>query len=280
MRARRDSSAPAACSGAPLLPSEDAPVALTRQLRVMLRRRATGARPPALLIYGQGRTGSTLLGSLLASHPRMTFGNEVLRGPVRWPLNYLEGLRAGSAPSSYSCHIKPYHLTQFQGISDVRGFLSAAHGKGWRLLHLRREDTLRHVLSNVSRNANARSHFTAGDGHATALVHVDPADLLYWMEQRDAEATREVETLIGLPHIQVSYERDLLPGAEAWVSVTKRVFDALGLPPHKVGTALRQINQGPLETLVSNYDEVVECVASSRFAHLLPDRPGSGQSQG
>jgi hypothetical protein len=62
-------------------PPEGRPVPLHRQARVLLRSWRQ-APPPGFLIYGQGRSGSTLLGELLGSHPQVCFADEVLRGRV------------------------------------------------------------------------------------------------------------------------------------------------------------------------------------------------------
>ena len=68
-----------------LLPPELPPVPLGLQARICARGlvKPTGGRP--YLLYGQGRLGSTLLGTLLSSHPDVAFGNEVLRASVRAP---------------------------------------------------------------------------------------------------------------------------------------------------------------------------------------------------
>jgi LPS sulfotransferase NodH len=240
-------------------------------VRVCGRGLLTRHGPRPFLLYGQGRLGSTLLGSLLSSHPQVTFGNEVLRGPVRAPGLYLQGLRARAGDRHYGCHVKPYHLTDFQGIDDPARWLRARHRAGWLVVHLQRRNTLLHVLSNVTRNAMTRSHFQQGDGQQVPRIAVDTAELLTWMQHRSAGAEAERLALVGLPVQEVVYEDDLLPGPETWAAVTARLFAALDLAPCPVDTSLRKINPRRLEDFVANADEVRAAVAASRFADCVAD---------
>ncbi len=252
-----------------LLPPELPPVPLWLQARISARGlgRTVAGRP--YLLYGQGRLGSTLLGTLLSSHPDVAFGNEVLRAAVRAPGAYLNGLRARSSARHYGCHVKPYHLTDFQGVDDPRRWLGRRHEEGWLLVHLQRRNTLLHVLSNMTRNQMATSHFVAGDGREVPRLVVDTGDLLRWMGLRAQAVQDELLQLSGLPALPVVYEDDLLPGPAAWAEVTARLFTALGVEPCDVGSSLRKINPTRLEDFVENADEVRAAVADSPHAACL-----------
>jgi LPS sulfotransferase NodH len=260
---------PGTSSARPVLPAELPPIPLRLQARVSVRGllRQHGGRP--YLMYGQGRLGSTLLGTLLSSHPEVAFGNEVLRAPVRAPGAWVNGLRSRSAATHYGCHVKPYHLTDFQGLDHPARWLRRRYEEGWLILHLQRRNTLLHVLSNVSRNRMATSHFRHGDGREVPRVTVDTVDLLAWMAHRTAGVEEELAALHGLPVIDVVYEDDLLPGPDAWATVTGRVFAELGVEPCEVGSSLRKINPSRLEDFVDNAAEVRAAVAASRYARCL-----------
>ena len=251
------------------LPHELPPVPFGLQARIIARglRRPTGGRP--YLMYGQGRLGSTLLGTLLSSHPDVAFGNEVLRAPVKAPGAYVNGLRARATAAHYGCHVKPYHLTDFQGVDDPGRWLRRRHEEGWLLLHLQRRNTLLHVLSNATRDQMAASHFHQGDGLEVPRVTVDAVDLLLWMSRRAAGIEDERRHLRGLPVLEVVYEDDLLPGQAEWTRVAGRVFAELGVAPCEVGSSLRKINPGRLEDFVDNADEVRTAVAASPYAACL-----------
>lgn len=259
----------------PPLPEELPPVPLAIEVKVAARA-ARAALPPLgrpgagkLLIFGQGRTGSTLLGELLASHPDFEFGNELLRPRVRWPLVYLEGRRAEHPRGGFGVHIKPYHLTDFQGVSNLRHWLERAHRRGWTVVHLYRENLLRQVLSTSSLIAmGGVSHLRTGDRTGPPRLSVDPAELLHWMDLRARSRAAETQALIGVPHETVSYERDLLTG-QRWQSLAERLWSSVGLSPVPVTTSLRKINSDSLPALLLNYDEVAAALRGSPYERFL-----------
>jgi LPS sulfotransferase NodH len=261
----------------PRLPEELPPVRLGLELRGSVRLRLARLRSlisgnsdgqRKLLIFGQGRTGSTLLGDLLASHPQFHFGNELLRARTRWPAAYLEGLRAAHEDKVFCAHVKPYHLTDFQDVEDVAGWLRRMHDNGWVIAHLQRHDVVRHALSNFSRNAVGVSHFTSTDARRTPRLVVDPAELLTWVDARSQIAAWERELLAGLEHHVVVYERDLQQ-PEQWQPTANRLWAAVGLTPVPVMTQLRKINPQSLRDLLVNYDEVASSLEGTAYAQFL-----------
>ena len=250
-------------------PPEGPPVGRREQARVLLRSFRPPSPPRSFLIYGQGRTGSTLLGELIGSHPDVDFGDEVLKGRVRAPLQYLEGLRREAAPRSYGVHVKPAHLAVSQGVADRGRWLRAAARRGWLVIHLKRENVLRHVLSNATMHASGASHFRGEGGKHVGAVTVDVPLLLRHMEGRALSARQEEQELEGIDHLTVTYERDLLAGEERWAAVSAQVYEALGREPYVPTTSLRRINKGALPELIANYDEVAAAVSGTQWAALL-----------
>jgi LPS sulfotransferase NodH len=251
------------------LPPEAPPVPLAHQLRAAVHGLLPRATPRPFLIYAQGRTGSTLLGNLLGSHPQVEYADEVLNGRVLRPHLHLQGLRKAYAPATYGVHVKPYHLTRSQGIEDRAGFLRRCADRGWLVVHLRRENVLRHVLSNVTRSATGAWHFHTDDGRASAQVVVDVESVLSYMRSRALLAQQEERDVEGLDVVRVSYERDLLPGEAGWDAVAAEVFGRLGLPAAHVTTSLRRINQGSLADIVANHHELAAAVSAAGWGDLL-----------
>ncbi|MDX6273451.1 MAG: hypothetical protein QOJ92_661 [Frankiales bacterium] len=252
----------------PRLPEELPPVPLQAELRLLVASTRAKRVPAKLLVFGQGRTGSTLLGDLLASHPGFHFGNELLRARTRWPARYLEGLRTRHAGQVFCAHVKPYHLTDFQDVEDVSGWLRTMARRGWVIAHLQRHDVLRHALSNFTRNAVGVSHFKDSDARSAPRLVVRPEDLRTWMDARARMAAWERELVSGLPHETVVYERDLLP-PEAWQPTADRLWSAVGLSPVPVTTKLRKINPASLRDLLDNYDEVAASLQGTPYSQFL-----------
>jgi hypothetical protein len=135
------------------------------------------------------------------------------------------------------------------------------------VIHLRRENLLRHVLSNITAIERDSYHDRSGEGDRNA-VRVDPEDLLHWMQRREHAGADEAAALARVPHLALTYEHDLQePGR--WPTTMKQVFDFLDLEPVEVSTNLHRTNPGRLDELVTNYDEVRAAVTKAGYARYL-----------
>jgi LPS sulfotransferase NodH len=221
------------------------------------------------VLFAQGRTGSTLLGDLLGSHPDVYFGDEPLRSRVRSTRLAVERMRWRHARHAVGFHVKIYQLTGDQGISDPGAWLRGMYRHGWRVIALRRDNVLRQVLSNMTAQAVNRYEDRAGAG-GNVSVHVDPDDLLHWMNVRRQLGEDEAAALDGIPHLALSYERDL-ENAASWPATMQRVFGHLDLDAVPVATNLHRQNPGAVVDLVANYAEVKSALTGTEFAPFLDD---------
>jgi LPS sulfotransferase NodH len=221
------------------------------------------------VLFAQGRTGSTLLGDLLRSHPEVYFADEILAEPVRSTRYVAERMRWRHARHAVGFHVKIYQLSDVQGVTDAGSWLQGMHRHGWRLITLRRQNLLRQVLSNMTAQLTNRYEDRSGDGEFVRVrPHINPDELLHWMGLRAAAGRDEAAALDGVPHLALSYEQDL-QDASTWESTMKRVFGHLDLAPVPVVTNLRRQNEGELPSLIANYDEVKRAVTETEYARYL-----------
>lgn len=108
-------------------------------------RKLLGVSGPSIrfVIYGQGRSGSSLLLDLIGSHPEVYCESEIFHRKVAGrlvnPWDYLLA-RADLAPKPvYGCKMKIYQVTEDQGIEDPHRFMLDLHAAGWKVVHLVRE---------------------------------------------------------------------------------------------------------------------------------------------
>lgn len=219
------------------------------------------------ILFAQGRTGSTLLGDLLRSNSEVFFGDEILATRVASPRLRVEAMRWRHARHAAGFHVKIYQLTEEQGVSDVGAWLRGMHQSGWRMVALRRENLLRHVLSNMTAIATDSYHDRSGAGDAVKL-HVEPDHLIHWMTRRQQVGVDEAAALAGVPHLALTYERDLQDSA-TWAATTSRLFAHLDLPAVDVATNLRRTNVGALSDLITNYAEIKSALTGTEFAQYL-----------
>jgi LPS sulfotransferase NodH len=224
---------------------------------MLLKRR----REVAVLIFAQGRTGSTLLESMLTGSGHFVGKGEVLGkgwSRVRFPLAYIRGLAKRHAPRNFVAHLKIYHLTEDRenaGASRVDPglFLRELVANGWRIIYLRRADPVRQFISTEV--ANARGHYHKFDDRPeTTLVTIDRERLIETVQWRDKIHEEERRALEGIEHLEIVYERDLLD-PERHQATLDRTLDYLGLERSPAKTRLRKLNARPLREVIANYDE-------------------------
>ena len=212
--------------------------------------------PVRFVIFAQGRTGSTLLTSTLNSHPRITCQDEILGQPRAFPMRFVENAARASNDRCFGFHVKIYQLTSWQRVDDVHGWLSALQGRGWKILYLRRENLLRHVVSNVFAEAAGSWHHRTGAATKRPDRITLPLDRLRGgIEGRRRNLAAERGALEGLDHLELVYERDLeVPEAQA--DTFARIQSYLGVDTVALSPSLRKAVAKPLDELLENYDEV------------------------
>lgn len=238
---------------------------------------ALQARHPAparkFVIFAQGRTGSTLLTSTLNSHPSIRCDDEILIVPRARPLSFIE-MSARLAPTTaYGFHVKITQLLAWQRIRDVAGFLAHMEGGGWTILYLRRENILRHVISNVFAEAIGAYHIS-GSGAGKALpdrINLPLDRLAYEMHLRTELGEAERAALRGRAHTELVYEHDLqIPEQQTETFV--RLQGAIGVPRADLSPSLRKMVVAPLADLLTNYDEVADWMRRNPdYRHHLDD---------
>lgn len=222
-------------------------------------------RPPkdvCVLIFGQGRTGSTLLEDLLCSTGHFVKHGELLNKPgetIRFPAAYLKGRARRLRAGGFICHVKPSHLRDDRervGARplDLQAFIGSMTKEGFRIIHLKRSDRIGQFLSQ--RMAEARGcYHKFDDAPETRRVTIDRKQLEWWLERRRARDDREAAALDGFETIEVEYDADLADPA-AHQATVDRILDSLALPPRRAGTSLRKVNRRPMRDIVENYDEL------------------------
>lgn len=238
--------------------------------RLLLRPRA----PVRFVIFGQGRSGSSLLVDLLDSHPDIYCEGEHLHVThnvffgAPSVLAFADGRSRMVGAQAYGFKFKIYQLFQ-QGIGDPQKFLNDLHAQGWKIIHLRRQNVLRQVLSNFVLERRGHPHLMVGKQIDPNLFpfRVDPHAALFMLEDRIRLLKQESEVLRNLPHLEIVYERDLAKVSDREISLN-RILDFLGLSHQLLSTKLQRVSSDNIRDMVENYDELqAEVVARghSRF---------------
>lgn len=258
------------------------PSGVKHSLRQVVAHAASLTPEPAtrrVLIFAQGRTGSTLLEQLLGSTGHFRTGGELLghgRAGVWSPVAHVDGMARYHRRDNYVCHVKVYHLGPDREQAgrapvDPGDFLHELHDRGWDVVYLRREDRVRHALSNMVAEARGSYHKRDGGAESTTIV-VDRADLVRRIEARAGREEQERLALQRVPHLELVYERDLRAATSQQPTVD-RVLRHAGLEPREATTELRRINSRSLRSVVRNYDDFAEWVRELGWGSSLDRGP-------
>ena len=224
------------------------------------------------ILFGMGRTGSTLLASLLNSHPQICcegelFGREQwpsFQQPIRrlwqhypWPLLvYRQGytrLLRHKPVYGFKLHTK-LHGPQ---IADTAGFLPRAACHGWKIIYLERQVLYNQVISALMTRQTGRyfgSHLEPEQFIPIELSTGAFRDAL----QQSLSIRRHQRTLLAqIPHLKVTYEADLAH-ERSWSATVGRICAYLDLPsPVSVKTKVSKPWRQPYPELIRNYADLL-----------------------
>lgn len=243
-----------------------------RQLVEWYRQERPPLAPRRFAIFCRGRSGSTVLTSLLNAVEGIHCDKEILRLPVEEPRLHIDALCARSEAPCYGFKILSYQLKDVQPIADGPAFLRDLLDSGFRLLYLRRTNLLRHALSNIA----AREHGfhvlknEPGSAPAERRLTVEPEQVLQWMRGSDGLARYEASTLTGLPHLSLTYEEHLEDEGQHQATVD-RICDYLEVSSGPVQTDHRKAAPRDLSSYVTNHEELLRFLRQTEYSDQLVD---------
>lgn len=217
------------------------------------------------VIFAQGRTGTWLLYDLLNAHPQITCDKEILQPRRLAPDAFVEAASHRRSPV-YGFHVQIRQLLESQRL-EPGAFLARLHGRGWRIIYLRRRNFLRQSVSTLIANQRQLWH-TTDPAQRPGRTVVDLDALMAWLDRRQDYQNRERAALQGLPHLPLVYEDDLLD-AQQHQPALDRVFDFLGVDAIPVAARLQRLGSDRLADAVENYAELVARVAASPYREFL-----------
>ena len=230
-----------------------------------------------VVIFAQGRTGSTLLESLLGSTGHFRPHGELLntsKGEVLFPLQFLGGLSKWKSQRNFIFHAKITQLTKDRKHPiDPALFLSTLYQNGWKIIYLRRRNKVQHTLSvYFARNRNPRYLLNIwhkfDDNPEELNISVDCEKFKRTTEKIINHDANEQKALANIEYHEVIYEDDL-EKPQSHQKTVDRILDYLSLEPKKASTNLRKVNNQSPKELVSNYEEFVECLSKSGWEKFL-----------
>lgn len=229
-------------------------------------------RQVKVVIFAQGRTGSTLLEKLISNSGDFKSHVELLnvkkRGEVLFPVPFIVGLSRRNKKQHFIFHVKIYQLTRDRKYPvDPLEFLQKLQDDGWKIIYLRRNNKVRHRLSNMV--ANARGNYFKFDTKKEEIrLNIDIDSFVKSVKGRIKFERDERKILKNLEYFEVVYEDDLEKSKNHKQTVT-RIFDYLGLESNYTPTELKKVNTHRLKDLILNYEEFEKRMIKEGWAEFL-----------
>ncbi|RLD45748.1 MAG: hypothetical protein DRJ05_17085 [Bacteroidetes bacterium] len=227
----------------------------------MLQNKKTG-----FIIYGQGRSGSTLLKQLFNSHPEINCEGELLNikenyvtNPFlvklvnKFPFRFFNFRRQISKLPVYG-----FTLLQYQ-ISNHRKMLLKMQASRWKIIHLIREDSFEQSLSHFVAKQTNFWHRRMEKENTTPSIFIDPIAFSSWYVRLEKNKKRSEHFLKHIEHKTVLYEQDL-SNEKQWPETMKSLFAFLGVRNSPVNASLKKTYKKPYSQIVENYDELLESI--------------------
>jgi hypothetical protein len=227
-----------------------------------------------------GRSGSVVLGNLLSQHSRLRWDGEIFE-PGRHllargsdPIRFLKRRMALAGRHSYGCELKFFHARligmKFSALFDH--FEAVGFDK---FIVLRRENTLRKIVSSVVLHEIGRTHVSQGASTQPHSVRIDVGGvridrdrkpLIEYLEDY-ADRFTELDRLLGPREVlRLTYEEHI---AEDPVCGYREVCRFLGTEPESVRISYAKTNPFPLSEIVINLDDVARVLRGTRFEWML-----------
>ncbi len=230
------------------------------------------------IVFGQGRTGSTLLVNLLNSHPDILcegelmnpyFWNRISRRTLlplfqRYPLPYFNFKAYTSPGDAYGFKLFADHCRHIQAV------VARMHQEGWRVILVRRQDTLAQALSSAAALTTHHWH-RSEDNPASSIAMILPPDLVLKRLTHYADGKKLIGlALAGIPYLEITYETDLQDPA-AWKYTSARLLQYLNLPIKTLSAPMRKTYDQAYPDIIRNYSEILDAIRGSGFSSILSE---------
>ena len=228
------------------------------------------------VIYTRGRTGSTVLSDLLNCHPEIFCDVEIFnflysKNIVSYPGLYIRSCSKRAAinkKSTYGFKVKIAQLRYEHKYSSYEKILSDLNSDGWKFVYLKRDNFLRHKLSNIMSAQSQIFHIMNSDSIKTPKIRIDCNSLLEGIKFAEEVERTEKENLRNIPHLVLTYESDIIDNSKHQETADK-VFSYLNLKSSTVSTNYKRIIPDNLEDTILNYDEVINFFKDTEYSKYL-----------
>lgn len=228
------------------------------------------------ILFGQGKTGSSLLADLLSSYPEIQYDDEVLVPVIFFPNQSVKAGCALSKKNVYGIKILMYQLNLLggdQNMQDAKQFMHELHQQGWKIIYLKRGNIFRQAVDQLMLDfylRNYRFPFWKNSRSKSDRICLDCNEAIKKMKRAELYSAQEAEVLASLPHLSIVFEDDLLR-VENHQKTVDKIFAYLGLPAVPVKTIFVKTFAEWKSLTIQNDEELKQMISQTEYAKFLED---------
>lgn len=224
------------------------------------------------VVFGQGRSGSTLLVDLLNAHSDLHCDQEILNpnnfslynSKLLWqilrkyPVPYIRYKWLTHRDMNYGFKLMDY---QTQSIDRTLRFLVNNHVK---IIYIYRSNVFKQAISGIVASQRNSYVQTAQSVNDMPSLHLDPNLVKEAVNKRLKRNQRIEKCLVDYPHMTINYEEDL-EHTDSQQETMNDLFKMLGVRPQLVSSDYVKTFSMPYEEIITNYQELTVALSSSGY---------------
>ncbi len=220
------------------------------------------------LIFGRGRSGSTLLTNILNSSPHIYCDKEILNRPVVNPVQFIHNRASLFKSDIYGFKLLSYQLQSVQSVDKPKDFLrNLVETHGYQLLFISRTNLLRQVLSKRLAYTRKIWHQKTASVSPTKMK-VDLNILLKNLQAGKMLEDFENNVIEGFPYMEVNYENNL-SSPEKQLQLTDQLAEYLSIDPFEPNIKLKKISPTGFDDYIENHQEMIDFISKTEFSGYL-----------
>ncbi|HEX4410961.1 MAG TPA: hypothetical protein VH206_19500 [Xanthobacteraceae bacterium] len=234
-----------------------------------LTKSPTNVEKTSFIVLGLMRSGTTLLGDLLARHSELAWLGERFVKESYWPTLYLNGVTRAYPERCVGLKVFTFQLcnrNSFEGFNrpDIRRgrrILRRLRAQNWKFVHVVRRDIFAQALSLTRATRSGEWHQTSMKIAGNAEFRLNSRDFKLNLEFLIKCRSYEQDVLSALEILQLDYEADLFNPYNHQVTADK-VFAHLGMRSVPVSSKMIRMAGDRLDGQIENYDDLVDAAES------------------
>lgn len=218
------------------------------------------------VIFGLGRSGSTLLKQLLDSHPEITCEGELLNVDDKYVTNPFLRKLIYRFPSQFFAlrsqlsknPVYGFTLLFYQYSPNAK-LIGKLIKKDWKIIRIYRENSLDQSLSHLVAEKTKMWHRLDNHETETPKLIISPEELKARLTIVNKNKETETTLFENFEHLKVIYECDL-KNKDNWAQTTRKIFEYLGINPAPVSARIQKTYPLPYSEIIENYDDLMKLV--------------------